>query len=154
MKTVGAMLLCLLAYAQSFEVAEVSIAQQQKAMTEGRVTSLGLVQAYLERIAAFDQRGPKLNSIITLSPSALKEAEALDRERAAKGARGPLHGIPIVVKDNYSTSDLPTTAWTMALMGFVPSRDAFQVRKLREAGAVILGKSNLHELASGITTVE
>ena len=148
------MLLCLLAYAQSFEVAEVSIAQQQKAMTEGRVTSLGLVQAYLERIAAFDQRGPKLNSIITLSPSALKEAEALDRERAAKGARGPLHGIPIVVKDNYSTSDLPTTAWTMALMGFVPSRDAFQVRKLREAGAVILGKSNLHELASGITTVE
>jgi len=154
MKTVGAMLLCLLAYAQSFEVAEVSIAQQQKAMTEGRVTSLGLVQAYLERIAAFDQRGPKLNSIITLSPSALKEAEALDRERAAKGARGPLHGIPIIVKDNYSTSDLPTTAWTMALMGFVPSRDAFQVRKLREAGAVILGKSNLHELASGITTVE
>jgi len=154
MKTVGAMLLCLLAYAQSFEVAEVSIAQQQKAMTEGRVTSLGLVQAYLERIAAFDQRGPKLNSIITLSPSALKEAEALDRERAAKGARGPSHGIPIVVKDNYSTSDLPTTAWTMALMGFVPSRDAFQVRKLREAGAVILGKSNLHELASGITTVE
>jgi len=154
MKTVGAMLLCLLAYAQSFEVAEVSIAQQQKAMTEGRVTSLGLVQAYLERIAAFDQRGPKLNSIITLNPSALKEAEALDRERAAKGARGPLHGIPIIVKDNYSTSDLPTTAWTMALMGFVPSRDAFQVRKLREAGAVILGKSNLHELASGITTVE
>jgi len=148
------MLLCLLAYAQSFEVAEVSIAQQQKAMTEGRVTSLGLVQAYLERIAAFDQRGPKLNSIITLNPSALKEAEALDRERAAKGARGPLHGIPIIVKDNYSTSDLPTTAWTMALMGFVPSRDAFQVRKLREAGAVILGKSNLHELASGITTVE
>jgi len=154
MKTVGAMLLCLLAYAQSFEVAEVSIAQQQKAMTEGRVTSLGLVQAYLERIAAFDQRGPKLNSIITLNPSALKEAEALDRERAAKGARGPLHGIPIVVKDNYSTSDLPTTAGTMALMGFVPSRDAFQVRKLREAGAVILGKSNLHGLASGITTVE
>ena len=148
------MLLCLLAYAQSFEVAEVSIAQQQKAMTEGRVTSLGLVQAYLERIAAFDQRGPKLNSIITLNPSALKEAEALDRERAAKGARGPLHGIPIIVKDNYSTSDLPTTAWTMALMGFVPSRDAFQVRKLREAGAVILGKSNLHGLASGITTVE
>lgn len=154
MKTVGAMLLCLLAYGQSFEVAEVSIAQQQKAMTEGRVTSLGLVQAYLERIAAFDQRGPKLNSIITLNPSALKEAEALDRERAAKGARGPLHGIPIVVKDNYSTSDLPTTAGTMALMGFVPSRDAFQVRKLREAGAVILGKSNLHELASGITAVE
>jgi Asp-tRNA(Asn)/Glu-tRNA(Gln) amidotransferase A subunit family amidase len=138
--------------AQFFEVAESSIAAQQKAMAEGRTTSRALVQAYLDRIAAFDQRGPRLNSIITLNPNALAEAEALDRERATKGPRGPLHGIPVIVKDNYSTADMQTTAGTLALLGFVPSIDAFQVRKLREAGAVIIGKSNLHELASGITT--
>jgi amidase len=87
-----------------------------------------------------------------LNPNAFREAEALDRERAAKGPRGPLHGIPVIVKDNYSTADMQTTAGTMALLGFVPPGDAFQVRRLREAGAVIIAKSNLHELASGITT--
>ena len=139
--------------AQKFEVAEASIAAEQKAMAEGRTTSKALVQAYLDRIQAFDHAGPRLNALITLNPNALREAEALDRERAAQGARGPLHGIPVIVKDNYSTADMQTTAGTMALLGFVPSKDAFQVKKLREAGAVILGKSNLHELASGITTV-
>jgi amidase len=139
--------------AQSFEVAETSIADEQKAMSEGRVTSKALVQAYLDRIAAFDQHGPRLNALITINPNALQEAEALDRERAAKGPRGPLHGIPVIVKDNYSTRDMQTTAGSMALFGFVPTIDAFQVRKLREAGAVIIAKSNLHELASGITSV-
>ena len=139
-------------HAQAFEVAEASIADEQKAMAEGRVTSEALVQAYLQRIAAFDQHGPHLNALITLNPNALQEAEALDRERAARGPRGPLHGIPVIVKDNYSTAAMQTTAGTMALLGFVPSRDASQVRKLREAGAVIIAKSNLHELASGITT--
>jgi Asp-tRNA(Asn)/Glu-tRNA(Gln) amidotransferase A subunit family amidase len=141
------------AHAQSFEVAEATIADEGRAMAEGRVTSKALVQAYLNRIAAFDQRGPRLNALITINPNTLAEAEALDRERAAKGPRGPLHGIPVIVKDNYSTADMPTTAGTMALLGFVPTSDAFQVRKLREAGAVIIGKSNLHELASGITTM-
>src|SRR5262249_17521096 len=152
--------LCLLlitltqrAHAQSFEVAESSITEEQKAMAEGRVTSRALVQAYLNRIEAFDHRGSRLNALITLNPNALSEADALDRERAAKHLRGPLHGIPVIVKDNYSTADMQTTAGTMALIGFVPSSDAFQVRKLRAAGAVIIGKSNLHELASGITTV-
>jgi Asp-tRNA(Asn)/Glu-tRNA(Gln) amidotransferase A subunit family amidase len=140
-------------HAQAFEVAEAAIADEQKAMAEGRITSKALVQAYLVRIAAFDHRGPALNALITLNPNALGQAEALDRERAAKGPRGPLHGIPVIVKDNYSTADMQTTAGTMALLGFVPSSDAFQVRKLREGGAVIVGKSNLHELASGITTV-
>ena len=139
--------------AQVFEVAEASIAAEQKAMAEGRTTSKALVQAYLDRIQAFDHAGPRLNSLITLNSNALREAEALDRERAAQGPRGPLHGIPVIVKDNYSTAGMQTTAGTMALLGFVPSKDAFQVRKLREAGAVILAKSNLHELASGITTV-
>lgn len=141
------------AFAQSFEVAEASITDLQRAMAEGRATSKSLVQAYLKRIEAFDTHGPKLNSLILLNPKALQEAEALDKERAAKGPRGPLHGIPIIVKDNYSTTDMQTTAGSMALFGFVPSADAFQIKKLREAGAVILGKSNLHELASGITTI-
>jgi len=140
-------------HAQSFEVAEASIADEQRAMAQGRTTSKALVQAYLDRIQAFDQRGPRLNALITLNPNALRDAEALDRERASKGPRGPLHGIPVIVKDNYNTADMQTTAGTMALLGFVPKTDAFQVRKLREAGAVIVGKSNLHELASGITTV-
>jgi amidase len=140
-------------HAQAFEVTESAIADEEKAMTQGRITSKALVQAYLDRIEAFDHRGPGLNALITLNPNALREAEALDRERSAKGPRGPLHGIPVIVKDNYSTADMQTTAGTMALFGFVPSSDAFQVRKLREAGAVIIGKSNLHELASGITTV-
>src|SRR5438552_10637822 len=114
---------CVLAFghglhAQAFEVAEASIADEQKAMTEGRVTSKVLVQAYLDRIAAFDHHGPALNALITLNPNALREAEALDRERAAKGPRGPLHGIPVIVKDNYSTADMQTTAGTMALLGF------------------------------------
>jgi Asp-tRNA(Asn)/Glu-tRNA(Gln) amidotransferase A subunit family amidase len=149
-----AAVVCLVcAHGQSFEVAEASIADEQKAMAEGRVSSKALVQAYLDRIAAFDPRGPRLNALITLNPNAIREAEALDRERAAKGPRGPLHGIPIILKDNYSTADMQTTAGSLALIGFVPSRDAFQARKLREAGAVIVGKSNLHELASGITTV-
>src|SRR5579872_5342190 len=155
MTTARGLLFCaaLAAHAQVFEVAESSIAAEQKAMSAGRVTSKAPVQAYLDRIQAFDHHGPRLNALITLNPNALREAEALDRERAAKGPRGPLHGIPVIVKDNYSTADMQTTAGTMALLGFVPSRDAFQVRKLREAGAVILGKANLHELASGITTV-
>jgi amidase len=132
---------------------ETSIADEQKAMTEGRVTSHALVEAYLRRIEAYDHKGPKLNAILTVNPNALKEADALDRERAQKGPRGPLHGIPVIVKDNYSTTDMPTTAGTVALIGFVPSIDAFQVKRLREAGAVIIAKSNLHELASGITTI-
>ncbi len=159
MKPARYLVCCLLAIvarqavrAQTFEVAEASIADEQKAMAEGHVTSKALVEAYLDRIQAFDHRGPRLNALITLNPNALREAEALDRERAARGPRGPLHGIPVIIKDNYSTADMQTTAGTMALIGFVPSKDAFQVRKLREAGAVIIAKSNLHELASGITT--
>src|SRR5260370_40688911 len=104
-------------------------------MTEGRTTSKALVQAYLDRIQVFDHRGPDLKALITLNPNALREAEALDRERAAKGPRGPLHGIPVIVKDNYTTADRQTTAGTMALLGFVPSSDALQVRRLHEADA-------------------
>src|SRR6185503_7282095 len=86
-------------------------------------------------------------------PHALDDADALDRERRARGSRGPLHGIPIVVKDNYATIDMPTTGGSKALAGFETHRDAFMVKKLRDAGAVIIGKTNLHELAYGITSI-
>lgn len=135
------------------QVMEATIAELQQWMTEGKTTSKALVQAYLARIEAYDARGPRLNAILAINANALKEAEKLDQERAAKGPRGPLHGIPIIVKDNYDTASMPTTAGSPALAGFIPSDDSFQVRKLREAGAVILAKSNMHELASGIINI-
>jgi Asp-tRNA(Asn)/Glu-tRNA(Gln) amidotransferase A subunit family amidase len=135
------------------EVMEATIAELQRWMTEGKTTSKALVQKYLARIEAYDARGPRLNAILTINPNALKEAEALDLERAAKGPRGPLHGIPIILKDNYNTANMPTTAGSPALAGFIPPDDSFQVRKLREAGVVILAKANMHELASGIISI-
>ena len=138
---------------QSVEVFEASIPDLQEAMADGRVTAVQLVDAYLARISAYDQGGPALNSMVYLNPNARAQAAALDRERALRGARGPLHGIPIILKDNYDTADLPTSGGSIALAGMIPPDDAFQVRKLREAGAVILGKSNMHELAAGITTI-
>jgi amidase len=137
----------------SFDVAEATIDQLQQAMALGQITSARLVDHYFSRIAAYDRAGPKLNAIISLNPDARADAEALDRERAAGRVRGPLHGIPIIVKDNYDVAGLPTTGASLALAGLIATADAFQVQKLRAAGAVILGKSNLHELASGITTI-
>jgi amidase len=136
-----------------FEVHEQSIVDLQAAQTAGRVTSRGLVDSYLARIQAYDQAGPRLNAIVLLNPRAREEAETLDRERAEKGPRGPLHGIPILIKDNYDTADMPTSGGALALATFQPAADAFQVRKLRDAGAVILGKTTMHELASGITNI-
>lgn len=139
--------------AQPFSVFEAGILEIQEALESGRVTSTRLVDAYLARIATYDQEGPALNSVIRLNPEARERAVELDRERAAGRVRGPLHGIPVVVKDNYDVRGMPTTAATLALAGLVPDDDAFQVQKLREAGAIILAKTNLHELASGITSV-
>lgn len=136
-----------------FEVTEKTIVELQAAMRDGAITSAGLVEAYLARIEAYDRRGPRLNAIVAVNPRARDEAAALDRERASRGPRGPLHGIPIVVKDNFDLAGLPTTAGTIAFATLYPSDDAFQVKKLREAGAVILAKTNLQELASGIVTV-
>ena len=117
------------------------------------VTSVELVRQYLARIEAFDQRGPKLNAMIYVNPRALDDAAALDRERREQGPRGPLHGIPVILKDNYDTFDMPTTGGSIALAGHVPDDDGYQVAKLREAGAVFIGKANMHELAFGLTTV-
>ena len=135
------------------EVFEATILELQEAMQAGTVTSRALVERYLARIAAYDDQGPQLNAMISLNPNAIAAAEALDAERAAQGPRGPLHGIPVVLKDNFDTADMPTTGGSIALAGVHPTDDAFQVRKLREAGAVIIGKTNLHELAAGITTI-
>ncbi len=136
-----------------FEVWEATIPEIQSAMEEGRVTSVQLVDLYLARIEAYDQKGPALNSILRINPNARSVAEGLDRERAESGARGPLHGIPMILKDNYDTVDMPTTAGSIALAGLVPHDDGFQVRKLREAGAIVLAKANMHELARGITSI-
>jgi Asp-tRNA(Asn)/Glu-tRNA(Gln) amidotransferase A subunit family amidase len=135
-----------------FDVMERSISELQAALQAGTVTSRALVEAYLARIEVYDRRGPHLNAMISLNPGAIATAEALDRERAARGPRGPLHGIPIVLKDNFDTADMPTTAGSVALSTLQPREDGFQVKKLREAGVVIIGKTNLHELAMGITT--
>jgi amidase len=138
---------------RSIEVTEASIPELQAALASGKVTSRQLVAAYLARIAAFDQTGPALNSIVTLNPAALAQADALDKERAAKGPRGPLHGIPVLVKDNFDTSDMPTSGGALALATLRPAQDAYQVARLRAAGAIILGKTAMHELAAGTTTI-
>ena len=134
-------------------VYEASITDLQAAMTSGRATSASLVDGYLARIAAYDHAGPALNAIIRLNPHARADAMALDAERRAGKVRGPMHGIPVLLKDNYATRDMPTAAASIALAGLQLSDDAFQVKRLRDAGAVILGKSNMHELAAGITSI-
>ena len=132
---------------------EKSIEDLQKALQDKLVTSQELVELYFARIEAYDQRGPALNAVVALNPMARDEAANLDAERAEKGPRGPLHGIPLLVKDNYETVEMPTTAGSIALRSFHPKRDAFLVQRLKNAGAIILGKTTMHELAAGITTV-
>jgi Asp-tRNA(Asn)/Glu-tRNA(Gln) amidotransferase A subunit family amidase len=139
--------------AVGFNPFEKTIRELQDAMTGGQLTSAQLVQFYLDRIAAYDQAGPRVNAVLAINPNAAADAGALDSERKRGRTRGPLHGIPILLKDNFDTKDMPTTGGCLALMNNRPRDDAFQVRKLRAAGAVILGKVNLHELALGLTTV-
>ncbi|HEY8188079.1 MAG TPA: amidase, partial [Pyrinomonadaceae bacterium] len=132
-----------------FELNEFTIAELQDGMKSGRFSSSSLVKKYLDRIGEIDKNGPIINSVIEINPDAVSIAEALDSERKEKGMRGPLHGIPILIKDNIDTADrMMTTAGSLALVGSHPAQDAFVVRKLREAGAVILGKTNLSEWAN------
>jgi aspartyl-tRNA(Asn)/glutamyl-tRNA(Gln) amidotransferase subunit A len=133
----------------AFDVLERTIPQLQAAMEAGRVTSRQIVAQHLARIEAYDRRGPALKALISINGGALDEAAALDRERVETGPRGPLHGVPVVVKDNYDVAGLPTTAGASALAEWYPPDDAFQVAKLKEAGAVLLGKLNLSEFALG-----
>lgn len=131
----------------SFKCFETTIAQVHESMLAGKLTCRQLVEYYLKRIEAYDQKGPALNSIILVNPKALEEADALDAALKEKGLTGALHGIPIILKDNVDTYDMATTAGSLSLKGFVPEDDAYITRKLREAGAIILAKSNLHEFA-------
>ena len=134
---------------QPVELDSATIQQLAAAMDAGTLTSERLVQLSLARIEAYDEKGPKLNAILSLNPKALEQARALDAERKAKGKRSPLHGIPVVLKDNFDTFDLPTTGGSVVLDGSIPPDDAFIVKKLRDAGAIILAKVNLSEFASG-----
>ena len=132
-----------------FELDEVTIPQLQDGMKSGKYTAQSLVEKYLARIDEIDKRGPAVNAIIELNPDALSIAKALDQERNAKGARGPLHGIPVLIKDNIDTADrMMTTAGSLALVGSKPPKDSFVAQRLRAAGAVILGKTNLSEWAN------
>jgi amidase len=135
--------------AQSLDYDAATIADLNAAFSRGALTSERLVQISLARIDAYDRKGPALRAVITLNPKALETARALDGERKAKGPRSPLHGIPVVLKDNFDTADLPTTGGSVLLEGSMPPDDAFVVKKLRDAGAIILAKVNLSEFASG-----
>ena len=152
---VGAGMIALMSFSmpavsevKAFHPEETTIADVQAAYKSGATTAAKLVQAYLERIQAYDQNGPKLNVVIALNPRAMQEAAALDeRFRATGKLVGPLHGIPLLLKDNIDTSDMPTTGGSLSLAGYVPATDATVTRKLRAAGAIILAKVNLHEFA-------
>ncbi|MGE4063589.1 MAG: amidase [Rhodospirillaceae bacterium] len=136
-----------------FTLEEATIASVHAAFDRGTLTCRALVEAYLARIDALDQRGPKLNAVVTINPRALEAADELDqRRREGRTDCGALHGIPILLKDNFDTADMPTTGSSLALKNSRPARDAFTVRKLRAAGALVLGKTALTELAMGGTT--
>ncbi|HKJ00792.1 MAG TPA: amidase family protein [Longimicrobiales bacterium] len=130
------------------QLMELTIAQAQKAMLARTLTARQLVEAYLARIEAYDKQGPTINSLILLNPRALERADEVDAYLARTGRlMGPLHGIPFIVKDNYDTHDMPTTGGSASLEGSIPADDAYQVRRIREAGAIVLAKSNLAEFA-------
>src|SRR5271169_2192749 len=139
---------------KAFELEEITIPELQEGMKSGKFTARSLVEKYLERIDDVDtprkdKRGPAVNAIIELNPDAHSIADALDQERKAKGPRGPMHGIPVLIKDNIDTADgMMTTAGSLALVGAKPPKDSFVAQRLREAGAVILGKTNPSEWAN------
>jgi amidase len=139
------------ASAQILTLSTATIEDLNAAFDSGTLTSERLVELYLARIEAYDQQGPALNAILWLNDAALATARALDAERRASGPRSPLHGIPVVLKDNIDTFDMPTTAGSLLLVGSIPPDDAFIVKKLRDAGAIILAKLNMSEFASGVT---
>jgi amidase len=135
--------------ARTIDLDAATIAEINAAFDAGTLTAEQLVQMCLARIQAYDRQGPALHAVLTLNPKALETARALDAERRTRGRRSPLHGIPVVLKDNYNTFDLPTTGGSVLLEGSIPPDDAFVVKKLRAAGAIVLAKLNLSEFASG-----
>ena len=144
----AAILLVSNAAAETFDLTNATIADINEAIDAGAINSERLVELSLARIAAYDDAGPKLNAVMLLNPNAIERARQLDAERMETGRRSPLHGIPVVLKDNIDTMDMPTTAGSFMLKGSVPPDDAFLTRQLREAGAIILAKLNMSEFAS------
>ncbi len=142
-----ALLFAPVADAATLNITSASISDVQAAYATGKLTSQKLTAAYIARINAYNAKGPAINAVIMMNPKAMAEAKAMDAERKAGHVRGPLHGIPIVLKDNYNTADMQTTAGSQLLKGSIPPTDAFVVQKLREAGAVIVAKVNLNEFA-------
>jgi amidase len=138
-----------LAARKAVDLDSATVADLNAAFKAGTLTSERLVQLSIARIEAYDRKGPNLRAVLTLNPKALDTARALDTERKSKGPRSPLHGIPVVLKDNFDTFDLPTTGGSVLLEGSLPPDDAFVVKKLRDAGSIILAKVNLSEFASG-----
>ena len=138
--------------ASAFTLSEATVGSVQAGLSAGEITCTSLTQLYLNRIAAYDNQGPAINAIIATNPNALTIAAELDTQYAQSGAVGALHCVPVILKDNFDTVDLPTTAGALALEGFFPGSDAFQVAKLRDAGALILGKANLSEFAFDFTS--
>jgi amidase len=135
----------------AFNIIETTIEQVHAAYKSGELTCRHLVQMYLDRIAAYDQSGPAINAIITLNPDALKEADRLDAAYKSSGPVGPLHGVPIIMKDQGDATPMPTTLGSLLFKDYYPGRDAFVVEKLKRAGAIILGKATLGELGGGDT---
>lgn len=137
---------------RQFQLMEASISDIHSAMQSGELTCRSLVQQYLDRIRAYDQQGPAINAMLYVNPKALEQANAMDKAFKRGTKLKPLQCIPLVLKDVYDTADMPTTGASLALKGMQPAKDAFTVVRLRQAGALILGKTNLHELAlAGVT---
>ena len=147
MKTIALLFFSGVLFAEPFHVTEASIAQMRTAMEQKRVTSRELVTQYLVRIALYDHF---LHAAITINPNALKEADELDRERAAGKVRGPLHGIPVGLKDNIQTTDMPTTGGALAFDGYTPPYEATLTKNLKAAGAIIIAKTTMIELANWV----
>ena len=137
------------AQSREIDLTTATIAEINEAVDAGVLTAERLVELCLARIAAYDDQGPRINAVISVNPNARERARELDAERERSGRRSPLHGIPVLLKDNFDTADIPTTAGSFLLQDSRPPDDAFVVRKLREAGAIVLAKVNLSEFASG-----
>src|SRR3954447_18690722 len=133
--------------AAPFRVEETTIAQIHAAMKEGRLTCRALVDTYVKRIDAYDKNGPAINALVMINPEAQRQADDLDRRYAQGGLTGPLHCIPAIVKDNFETIGLQSAAGSLSLKGFVSNKDAFQVKRIKDAGAIALAKSNMAEFA-------
>ncbi|MEO8620267.1 MAG: amidase family protein [bacterium] len=131
----------------AFDVTETTIGAIHSAMRARALTCRALVTTYLQRIDAYDKKGPAINALIVVNPAALAVADSLDKRFAAGGLTGPLHCIPVIVKDNFETHDLPTTVGSLSLQGMIPKQDAFMVKRIRDAGAIVLAKSNMAEFA-------